>query len=292
MPLPSNPPATTTPAALKTWAQNVVDTVTVHDSAIAAKADLAGPTFTGEPIAPSLRVTGKTGATDTPIRLAGGTTSGPPTTGAHLKGEIVFDDTGTGWYCTVAGTPGTWARTGGTSPLETQVQPTLADPWNGYPGLDMADDAGGAKQLFVSSGDLDTFVAPYAFSYINATGDTPIAEVASYAEDAASATAGHLARADTLQANVYAGVIGTSRAELNAISTEAALRLLVGSIDTKIKATSAGLQINDAAEVMGFNGVTPITRPTVTGSRGGNAALASLLAALDDLGLITDSSSA
>jgi hypothetical protein len=42
----------------------------------------------------------------------------------------------------------------------------------------------------------------------------------------------------------------------------------------------------------GFYGATPTTKPTVTGSRGGNAALASLLAALATLGLITDSTSA
>jgi hypothetical protein len=42
---------------------------------------------------------------------------------------------------------------------------------------------------------------------------------------------------------------------------------------------------------IGFYGATAIAKPTVTGSRGGNAALASLLTALANLGLITDSSS-
>jgi hypothetical protein len=41
----------------------------------------------------------------------------------------------------------------------------------------------------------------------------------------------------------------------------------------------------------GFFGATPATKPTVTGSRGGNAALQSLLTELANLGLITDSSS-
>jgi hypothetical protein len=44
--------------------------------------------------------------------------------------------------------------------------------------------------------------------------------------------------------------------------------------------------------LLGFLGATPVARPAVTGSRGGNAALASLLTALANLGLITDSSSA
>lgn len=40
---------------------------------------------------------------------------------------------------------------------------------------------------------------------------------------------------------------------------------------------------------LGFYGQTPVAKPTITGSKGGNAALASLLTALADLGLITDS---
>lgn len=42
----------------------------------------------------------------------------------------------------------------------------------------------------------------------------------------------------------------------------------------------------------GFFGSTPIARPTVSGSRGGNAALADLLSELANLGLITDSTTA
>lgn len=43
---------------------------------------------------------------------------------------------------------------------------------------------------------------------------------------------------------------------------------------------------------IGFFNTAPAAKPTVTGSRGGNAALASLLTALAGLGLLTDSSSA
>lgn len=42
---------------------------------------------------------------------------------------------------------------------------------------------------------------------------------------------------------------------------------------------------------IGFNGTSPIAKPTVTGSRGANAALASLCTQLAALGLITDSTS-
>jgi hypothetical protein len=59
-------------------------------------------------------------------------------------------------------------------------------------------------------------------------------------------------------------------------------------------ADSSGAQIvqTGSASKVGFFGTTAITRPTVTGSRGGNAALASLATALDSLGLITNSTSA
>jgi hypothetical protein len=40
---------------------------------------------------------------------------------------------------------------------------------------------------------------------------------------------------------------------------------------------------------IGFFGATPIVKPTVNGSTGGNAALQDLLARLSDLGLITNS---
>lgn len=48
----------------------------------------------------------------------------------------------------------------------------------------------------------------------------------------------------------------------------------------------------DSAGGIGFFSATPVTKPTVTGSRGGNAALASLLTALANLGLVTNSTTA
>ena len=57
--------------------------------------------------------------------------------------------------------------------------------------------------------------------------------------------------------------------------------------------TDAGaLTIGYSGGSIGFLGASAITKPSVTGSRGGNAALASLLTALANLGLITDSTTA
>jgi hypothetical protein len=55
---------------------------------------------------------------------------------------------------------------------------------------------------------------------------------------------------------------------------------------------SAGNDLNIIGPSIGFFNGGPTTQPTITGSRGGNAALASLLTALDAMGLIIDATSA
>ena len=65
--------------------------------------------------------------------------------------------------------------------------------------------------------------------------------------------------------------------------------------DTTLARTSSGvLTLTGSLGVsgpVGFNGTAPASKPTVSGSRGSNAALASLLTALANMGLLTDSSS-
>lgn len=58
----------------------------------------------------------------------------------------------------------------------------------------------------------------------------------------------------------------------------------------RITITAAGAITFNAS--VGFNGTAAIAKPTITGSRAGNAALASLLTALASYGLITDSTTA
>lgn len=61
----------------------------------------------------------------------------------------------------------------------------------------------------------------------------------------------------------------------------------------KVGVTVAGTERMASNNVgVGFNGTVPVAKPTVTGSRAGNAALASLLTAIAGTGLITDGSSA
>lgn len=67
--------------------------------------------------------------------------------------------------------------------------------------------------------------------------------------------------------------------------------------DTNIMIRTAGVgtggtQIEPSGGRVGFYGTTPVAKAAITGSRGGNAALASLLSQLATLGLITDSTTA
>lgn len=64
-----------------------------------------------------------------------------------------------------------------------------------------------------------------------------------------------------------------------------------GAIIASTSATIGGALDHDGSTV-GFYGAAPVARATVTGSRGGNAALASLLTALAGCGLIVDSTTA
>ena len=49
-----------------------------------------------------------------------------------------------------------------------------------------------------------------------------------------------------------------------------------------------GITMGSPGQRIGFNGATPVARPSVSGSRAGNAALTSIIAALSAYGLITD----
>ena len=61
--------------------------------------------------------------------------------------------------------------------------------------------------------------------------------------------------------------------------------------DIKTGSTTGTKIGTDSAQKLGFWGATPVSKPTVTGSRDGNAALADLLTKLASMGLITNSTS-
>lgn len=81
----------------------------------------------------------------------------------------------------------------------------------------------------------------------------------------------------------------------NYFRMEAGAAILHVTAETRFDATAFGARvhtINGVANTLGFHGATPVAQQAVTGSRGGNAALASLLTALDTLGLIDDQTTA
>lgn len=60
----------------------------------------------------------------------------------------------------------------------------------------------------------------------------------------------------------------------------------------KLQPSSGSTSIGSSGGYVGFHGATSIAKPTITGSRGGNAALESLLTQLANYGLITNSTTA
>lgn len=71
--------------------------------------------------------------------------------------------------------------------------------------------------------------------------------------------------------------------------------ILFGTDTNLYRSAADTLKTDDALCIggnVGFYGTTPAAKPTVTGARDGNAALASLLTALANVGLLTDSSTA
>lgn len=71
-----------------------------------------------------------------------------------------------------------------------------------------------------------------------------------------------------------------------------AARILTRSGNTLTQQELRGTAIKMTSTTLGFYGGTPAAKPTITGSRSGNAALADLLVKLAALGLITDSTTA
>jgi hypothetical protein len=97
-----------------------------------------------------------------------------------------------------------------------------------------------------------------------------------------------VSQADASPVNyVNLGARATGNApRVTATGTDSNITLFVGGKGT------GGVQIEGASGRLGFYGTTPSAKLAVTGSRAGNAALASLLTQLAALGLITDSTTA
>lgn len=85
--------------------------------------------------------------------------------------------------------------------------------------------------------------------------------------------------------------INASLIDSNIATWRARVTLTVRGVGGGVGTVLTGDMLASGAPAAGFLGAAAVARQVVTGSRGGNAALASLLAALASFGLITDSSS-
>jgi hypothetical protein len=91
----------------------------------------------------------------------------------------------------------------------------------------------------------------------------------------------------------YAALDGLVAGNVSSFNTRTgAVTLTSTDITDALSYTPAPTNSPAFTTSIGFNGTAAISKPTVSGSRGGNAALASLLTALANYGLITDSTTA
>ena len=88
----------------------------------------------------------------------------------------------------------------------------------------------------------------------------------------------------TPSSGIVPGGIRLLSRDSSGVSTEALTIRAAGTVEVKLGLAHQG-------STLGFYNTTPTTKPTITGSRGDNAALADLLTKLAGLGLLTDSTS-
>lgn len=133
----------------------------------------------------------------------------------------------------------------------------------------------------------------------NATGTETFSAVAASTVTASSGlTAGTVSTGNALTmagaasgsdvAFTATGIDANIAVDVNAKGT-GSVKLISNGI-TSVFATSTGAMIGNTGQSIGFYGATRVAKQTVTGAKGANAALTSLLTALAALGLITDSS--
>ncbi len=145
----------------------------------------------------------------------------------------------------------------------------VSKPWQDY-NVDLATLANGAVQAS----------APVMFGVTAITGEAGTVRGIAIATDSA----------------VRWELIGTSDAEggdnsgtdlwLSAFSDDGTTSVVVLRVSRMTHVVD--IPAFQASGAFGFGGATPVTRPNVTGSRGNNTALGSLLIALNNMGLINN----
>lgn len=118
----------------------------------------------------------------------------------------------------------------------------------------------------------------------------------------------------TITTSIAGDFLNYTETSTTTVTNAIGLRVSFGKANTPTMTTAYGIKVEDvtvsttnyaiytgagdirlmssSSNKLGFHGATPVAQQTVTGSRGGNAALADLLTKLANLGLIVDSTSA
>jgi hypothetical protein len=147
-------------------------------------------------------------------------------------------------------------------------------------GIGIEETGPSAASVVITAGN-PSLISPHANSIIIAGGGG-----VSISIDPGPTGGAVLSGAGAGQAGVNIGDTSGSPASTAGVSIDAVASVKIGA------GLSTQVEIGNVHTSVGFLGAAPTARPTVTGSRGGNVALASLLTALASLGLITDNSTA
>ncbi len=126
--------------------------------------------------------------------------------------------------------------------------------------------------LVDDSGRIDPSWFRFLVDLHERTGGATTDKVDSVSGDASNAQAS----ADAAQASANTAQTSANNAQTTATTATNDLTTLKGAVD-------------GTSTTLGFYGTTPSAKPTITGSRGGNAAVQDLLSKLDGLGILTDS---
>jgi hypothetical protein len=277
-----------------------------------AATDRVASTVTGEFTAGDFKATGLTGATAV-SRHVGATGSGAPSTGTFNVGDYVVDQSGTMYVCTVSGSPGTWAEVGSTQANGLTV--TAGGETITAGGLTIT--AGGLR---VTAGNVGVGGAPASTwgMLVNETLTGGVTQIGMYSlttGDSGATTAIEGVRAQISTAasaftcTTVAGFHAVNPTRGAGSTITSAYGLLVDGIaagntnnyGVYINAPSGGsgsniglynlgsVITNGSGTQFGTFGGSGGTKQTVTGAKGGNAALTSLMAALVAYNLVTDS---
>lgn len=190
--------------------------------------------------------------------------------GAFLSNGFAVDGVGAVQIGTGYLTPGLTGLAVDVKGIVGTGTPTIANGGSGYAVNDVIYDAwGGVYTVTAGSGGVVTGIAVYADA--NGNQRRPI-----YPDGTPPA--------NPVVTTTWAAGSG-SGLTLNLAWNTTAKAL-------SLQPSGGAVRVAAAAGTLGFYNTTPVAKQTVSGSRGGNAALASLLTALASYGLVTDSTTA